>query len=194
MAEDDIRLVLDKYKSSFFTFEIQPGIYTFKDRSEALFNILHLEHSASSSEIVIELDDITTKTNLVVRSEIIAITFDEKSFFNTVLGFTPGWDYKHYNEYISRKCVNLSSTNVIHLKCDVINGSVVNGVKQPILFSFISDKTSGYRVFCEPETIHFKKINKSVFNTITFCLENDDNEEVIFIGETLTFTLHTIKT
>ena len=50
-----------------------------------------------------------------------------------------------------------------------------------------------YKVFCEPESIHYKKLNKSVLNTITFYLENDDHEEVNFIGETLTFTLQMIK-
>ena len=34
-----------------------------------------------------------------------------------------------------------------------------------------------------------KKINKSVLNTITFYLEDDNNKEVDFNGETLTFTL-----
>ena len=47
-------------------------------------------------------------------------------------------------------------------------------------------------MFCEPETIHYKKINKSVLNTATFYLEDDNNEEVKLIGETLTFTLQMI--
>ena len=68
------------------------------------------------------------KTKLVVRSGIIAIRFDEKSFFCNVLGFTAGWDYKHYNNYISQKIVNLSSTNKINLKCDCIDGSIQDGV------------------------------------------------------------------
>ena len=93
--EDDIKLVLDEYNSSFNTYELQPGIYTFKDISEALFNILQIEYPGYGKVIDIEYDDITMKTKLVVRSGIIAIRFDEKSFFNTVLGFTPGWDYKH---------------------------------------------------------------------------------------------------
>ena len=59
--------------------------------------------------IDIEYDDITMKTKLVVKSGIIAIRFDEKSFFSTVLGFTSGWDYKHYNEYTSQKNLNLGS-------------------------------------------------------------------------------------
>ena len=133
------------------------------------------------------------RTKMVVKSGIIAIRFDEKSFFSTVLGFTPGWDYKHYNEYTSQKIVSLGCTNKIHLECDVIDGLVVDGIRQPILFSFVLDKLPGYKVFCEPETFFYKKKNKSVLNTITFYLEDDNHEEVNFNGETLTFTLQMIK-
>ena len=158
-----------------------------------MFNILQLEYPSSNSKILIRLDDITRKTELFVKSGIIAIKFDENSFFSTILGFTAGWANKHYNQYLSQKIVNLSSTNKIHLKADVIHGSVVDGVRQPILYSFVLDKPSGYKVFREPETIHYKKINKSVLNTITFYLEDDNNKEVDFNGETLTFTLQMIK-
>ena len=136
LVEDDDKLVLDEYNSSFNIYEIQPGIYTFKDISEALFNILQIVYPGPSNVIVIEYDDITMKTKLVVREGIIAIRFDEKSFFGTILGFTPGWDYKHYNKYVSKKFVNLSKTNKIHLKSDAIDGSIQNGARQPILFSF----------------------------------------------------------
>ena len=193
LVEDDIKLVLDEYNSSFITCELDPGIYTFKDISEALFNIIHFEHPGPSNVIDIEYDDITMKTKLVVNSGIIAIRFDEKSFFSTVLGFTAGWDYKHYNKYISQKIVNLSNTNKIHLKCDVIDGSVASGLRQPILYSFVLDKLPGYKVFSEPETIHYKKINKSVLNAITFYLEDNDHKETNFNGETLTFKLQMIK-
>ena len=92
LIENDVKLVLDEYNSSFITYELQPAIYTFKDISEALFNILQSEYPVPSNTIVIEFDDITRKTKLVVNSGIIAIRFDEKSFFSTILGFTPGWE------------------------------------------------------------------------------------------------------
>ena len=130
---------------------------------------------------------------MVVRSGIIAIRFDEKSFFSTTIGFTPGWDYKHYNQYLSQKIVNLNSTNKIHLKCDCIDSSVVNGIREPILFSFVLDKPAGYKIFREPETIHYKKINKSILNTITFYLGDGSDKEVDFNQETITFTLQMIK-
>ena len=124
LVENDVRLVLDEYNSSFITYEISPGIYTFKDISEVLLNFLQSEYKGDFNKIVIEFDDITRKTKLDVRPRIIAIGFDEKSFFSTIVGFTPNWDYKNYNKYISQKIVNLSSTNKTHLKYDCIDGSI----------------------------------------------------------------------
>ena len=193
LIKDDIKLVLDEYNSSFITYELEPGIYNFKDISEALFNILQSEYLVPSNIIVIEYDNIKMKTKLDVKSGIIAIKFDEKSFFSTILGFTAGWDYKHYNKYISQKIVSLSNTNKIHLGCDVIDGSVVNGLRQSIIYSFVLDKKPGYKVFSEPKTIQYKKINKSVLNTITYYLEVDSDKVVDFNGETLSFTLQMIE-
>ena len=94
---------------------------------------------------------------MVVSFGIIAIRFDEKSIFSNSLGFNPFWYYKIYTEYNSHKIVNLNSTTEIHLNCDVVDGSVVNGLRQPILYSFVLDKPPGYKVFSEPETIDYKK-------------------------------------
>ena len=81
------------------------------------------------------------------------------------MGFTPYWDYKPTNAihadspgvYTSDKVLNLSRTDKIPLKFDIIDGSGANGIGQPIIFSFILDKPAGYKVFCEPEAFHFKK-------------------------------------
>ena len=62
LAEDDIKLVLDEYKSSFITYELETGIYTIEEISKVLFNVLHLEYPSSNSKNATELDDITRKT------------------------------------------------------------------------------------------------------------------------------------
>ena len=90
-----------------------------------------------------------------------------KNFFYTLLGFTPYWDYKPTNAvhtgspvvYTSDKILNLNTVNKIHLKCDVFDGSILSGLGQPILYSFVLDKPNGYKVFCEAETILYKKTN-----------------------------------
>ena len=121
------------------------------------------------------------------------LRFDERSFFHTLLGFTPYWDYKPSGVYPTDKILNLNTINKIHLKHDCIDGSIQDGVRQPILFTFVLDKPSVYKIFSEPEAIHYKKINKSVLNTTTFYLEDDNNKEVDFNQETLTFTLQMIE-
>ena len=52
-----------------------------------------------------------------------------------------------------------STIDKILMKCDVFDGSIQIGSRHPILFSFVFDKKPGFKVFCKPETIHYKKIN-----------------------------------
>ena len=110
-------------------------------------------------------------TKLNLRPDITALRFDEKSFFNTILGFSPHWDYKNIasydGEYYSEKNRDLGMTIKIHLKCDIIDGSVINGIRQPILFSLVLDKPPGYKLFATLKQYTTKK-NKIIFNTLSF--------------------------
>ena len=84
-------------------------------------------------------------------------------YLHTLLGFELFCDYKPTNSnhlaipgvYTSYKISSLSTTMKNHLKCDIIHGSVVNGLRQPILYSFVIAKLPGYKVFCELETVFF---------------------------------------
>ena len=76
----------------------------------------------------------------------------------------------------------------MHLKCDCINGSFLNGLPEPNLCSFALNKPLGHKTYEEPRIKLFKKINTSVLSHITFCLEDDDHKEVNFNGETINFT------
>ena len=89
LVQDDIRLVLDEYNSSFLTYENLPGFYTFKDLSEILSKNLRSKFEGINNTVDFEFDAFRMKTKLVVRPGIIARTFDEKSFFNCFLGFKP---------------------------------------------------------------------------------------------------------
>ena len=163
LDEDDNQLNLKQYNDKILTHELSPGIYTIEDISKAVYTMG--DHQGT---LRIEYDDDTMKTKLIsprFGSTFATLRFDEKSFFNTLLGFTPYWDYKptnaiHANSpgvYTSEKKLNLSTKDKIRLNCDVIDGSIQNGLRHPILFSFVLDKKPGYKVFCEPEAIHYKK-------------------------------------
>ena len=178
LHEEDIQLILKQYKSHFISYELTPRMYTIQDITDAVNTF-----SGQSEIIQIEYDDNTMKTIFILKYiagqkkfALRTLIFDERSFFHTLLDFEQYWDYKPTNSnhvaipgvYTSDKILNFKTTNKIHLKCDVIDGSVVNGCKQSNLFCFVLDKKPGYKIFSEPEINHYKKINKSDLNTATF--------------------------
>ena len=200
LDEDDIQSILKQYNANFVTYELDPGNYTIEDLQKAVYPLSDHEGTLQT-----EYHDLNRKTKLFLTHFGLTfgtLRFDNKSFFKTLLGFTPYWDYKPTNAihagspgvYTDGKDIlHLNTIDKIHLECDCFVGSIQDGVRQPILFSFVLDKPSGYKVFWEPETIHYKKINKSALNNVTFYLEDDNDEENDFNGKTLTFTLKMIK-
>ena len=112
----------------------------------------------------IEYDDFSMKTKLILTrfgGTFGTLRFDENFF----LGFVPYWDYKptfairtdNPGVYTSEKILNSRTMDKNHLKCNVIDGSIVGGIRKPIMYSIILNKQPGFKVFCIPETIHYRK-------------------------------------
>ena len=67
----------------------------------------------------------------------------------------PYWDCKTTNAvhadspgvYTSEILINLSTKNKSRLKCDVTDSSGVNSLRQPLLYSFVFDKPTRFKVF-----------------------------------------------
>ena len=151
LDEDDIRLIFKQYNGEFMTFELSPGIYTSKEIAMAVYT--KGDHEGNLQN---EYDDITRKTKLNLTrfgSTFGTLGFVERSYFNTLLGFTPCWDYKPTNAIhvdslgvdTFEKILNLSTIDKINLKCDVIDGAVQNALRHPILLSFVLDTKPGYK-------------------------------------------------
>ena len=143
MVEDDIRLVLDECNSNFSGFDLPPGIYTLKEFSEALLRNLQYFYEGFNNTVHIESDNKSMKTTLVLKPGTIATMFDEKSIFSTILQFNLHWEYKHFKEYFRQKFMNLSTKEKFHLYCGCFEVSVVNGLRQPIMFRYVLDKPPG---------------------------------------------------
>ena len=45
-----------------------------------------------------------------------------------------------------------------HLRCDCIKVSIVNGVRQPMLYSFVLNNAIGYEMFNDLNALLFRKI------------------------------------
>ena len=87
LDDDDFQLVLKQNISFFITYKIPPGIYTIKAITEVVYT-----KRGRGGTIQNKNDDISMKANFISTrfgSAFGTLTFDEKSFFNTSLGFTP---------------------------------------------------------------------------------------------------------
>ena len=176
-------------------YSLNPGNYEVVDLNNTLKHIL-----PNNVKVNITIDDIRLKSNLKINQTLI---FTERSFFYTILGFTQSRSYplddidSHYQiiagSYKSDKPNNITGIDKIHLKCDCIQGSIVNGVREPILFSFALSSPPGHKIYKEPRVKLFKKVNKSVLSHITFYFEDDDHKPVDFNNETISFTCQLIK-
>ena len=56
----------------------------------------------------------------------------------------------------------------VHLKCDCLHGSIVNGVGEAILFFFTLSFPPGHKTYKEPRSKLFNRINDSVLSHVIF--------------------------
>ena len=197
LSYDEIMNILDlKYIPTKRTgYSLNPGIYEVVDLNNTLKYIL-----PDNVKVTITIDDIGLKSNLKTNQTLI---FTEKSLFYTILGFTRSRSYPlddidgFYQliagSYKSDRPINVTGIDKIHLKCDCIQGSIVNGIREPILYSFALSSPPGHKIYKQPRVKLFKKINKSVLSHITFYFEDDDYKPVDFNNETISFTCQLIK-
>ena len=197
LSYDEIMDILDlRYIPTKRTgYSLDPGIYEVIDSNNTLKHIL-----SDSVKVNITIDDIRLKSNLKINQTLI---FTERSFFYTILDFTQSRSYplddidSHYQiiagSYKSDKPINITGIDKIHLKCDCIQGSIVKGIREPILYSFALSSPPGHKIYKEPRVKLFKKINKSILSHITFYIEDDDYKPVDFHNETVSFTCQLIK-
>ena len=176
-------------------YSLNPGIYEVVDLNNTLKYIL-----PDNVKINVTIDDVRLKSNLKTNQTLI---FTEKSFFHTILGFTQSHSYPlddidgFYQliagSYKSDRPINITGVDKIHSKADCVQGSIINGVREPILYSFALLLPPGHKIYKEPRVKLFKKINKSVLSHITFYFEDDDYKPVDFNNETVSFTCQLIK-
>ena len=118
LEEDDIQLILKQYNEKFVTYELDPGNYTIEDFKKAVYPLGDHERT-----LEIEYDDSNKKVKLVLTrfgDTFGTLRFDKKSFFHTIFGFVPYWDYKPTNA-IHADAPGVYTSDKIILKLNIIN-------------------------------------------------------------------------
>ena len=167
--------------------EIPPGAYELVDINNTIQQeFINPCGFYSDFKFNIEADTISMKSVLTTSY---SIYFNSE--LNTLLGFTK--TDCTAGTHKSEKPVMITTTDKVHPKCDCVDGSIVNGIREQILFSFNLSAAPGYKIIKEPNIILYKKINKTRLDSIQFFLEDNNHNPVDFNGETLAFTIQIIK-
>ena len=126
-------------------YSLKPNIYQISDTNKTLNYI-----SPDNVKIKFTTDEKIFKTNLKINQTLI---FTDKRFLYTILGFTKSHSYPlddidgFYQliagSYKSERPIKIASVDKIHLKCNCIDGSIVNGVCESVLQSFASSSPPG---------------------------------------------------
>ena len=181
---------LERIPTKKIRYNLDSGIYEVDKINNTVNHIL-----PDNVKVSVTIDDVRLKSSLKTNQTLI---FTNKSFFYSILGFTQSHqstlnDHKGFYQilpgsYENKKPINIIGIAKVHLKCDCVNGSIVNGIREPFLYSFALDQPPGHKIYKEPKVKLFKKVKKSFLSHITFYLDDDDCEAVDFNGETITFT------
>ena len=117
---------------------LNPGIYEVIDLSNTLKYIL-----PDNVKVTITIDDIRFKSNLKSNQTLI---FTNETFYYTKIGFTkshhgPLNDIEGFYQFLpgsyeDDRPINITGIDKVHSKCDCIQSSILNGVREPILYSF----------------------------------------------------------
>ena len=95
--------------------------------------------------------------------------------------------------YKSNTPISIIGIDKVHLKCECINGSIVNVIRETFLHNFALDKPPGHKICKEPRFQIFRRLNIYVLSHITFYLEDEDHRRVDFNGERIPFTCQLLK-
>ena len=107
-------------ENDFVEIELTPGVYELIDINRILKQ--KLSDSDFEFEFNIEADTISMKS---------VLTTSNPFYFNSKLNELLGFTNSHYIQgtHISEKSVMITTTDKVHLKCNCVDGSIVNGIR-----------------------------------------------------------------
>ena len=161
LTYDEIIDILDlEYKSTKRRgFSLNPGLCEVVDLNNTLKFYL-----PNNVKVSITIDDFRLKS----KSKIIqTLIFTEKSFFYTILAFTrsrpyPLNDIDGFNQltagsYKSDRPINITGIDKVHLEADCTQGSMVNGIRESIVYSFALSSPPGHKINEKNQESNFLK-------------------------------------
>ena len=90
----------------------------------------------------------------------------------------------------SENLVNIISVNSILVHCDAIEGSRLNGIEAPLIYSFFPDVAPGEKIVSIPLHLIYIPLTLNIISHITCWLTDQNGKKLDLRGEEVTITFH----
>lgn len=122
-------------------------------------------------------------------SSIYTIDFTIVGSIGPILGFgnvqLPPND-THYSTHT----ITITTVNVIHVECNIANGTVIDGIPSHSIYDFYPSVPVGYKIVEKPSPMIYYPISSHSVNTITIILRDQAGNKIDLRGEQLSVALH----
>lgn len=163
--------------------EIPEGAYELQDLND------YLKGKIKDKTFNIFCNNNTLKTYLFSNE---TIHFEKERGLGNLLGFgniTLSANKLHESQHP----VNILSTTVVRIECDIVSGSYINGTPSHIIHEFAPNVPPGYRLIEIPKNIIYFPVNQNDITSINIRILDVHNNLINLRGEEVQLYLHLRK-
>ena len=176
------------------TISLPKGIYELTQINDRISQLM--SWTKNEAKIEIKQDTVRLRSLLCINDPEWCIKFVGKNTLKSVLGFTKSeYHYQkdergHMVPHVSENIVDILRVNSILIHCDVITGSMVNGLVQPVIFHCSPNVEPGSKIVSNPVNPIYLPISSDIINQINIWVTDQDNNLLDLQDEKIVITLH----
>ncbi len=176
---------------NFFEFEIETGSYEISNLNDVIFAKMkangHFNSVIDEPFIDIYANENTLKVIMELNNGYV-VDFSQAESLRELLGF----EAKIYNAQTNESTnpVQIITVNSILINLDVVEGSYVSGIPQPIIYSFFPAVGPGFKILEVPRNLVYLRLNKKQIANMNVRITDQNNKLLNLRGEKVTIRLH----
>ena len=176
-----------EYNDVVFIKKIPTGAYEIEAINEYIQELL-VEHD-NKDIFSIEANLMTLKCIINMKKPGVKFYLNHIHSLNKLLGFNKSI-IEGVGKHEGDNIVDILSVNSILINCDIVEGSYLNGLQKPILYSFFPDVPPGYKINEKPNTLVYLPVTIPTINSVHIWLTDQDHKPLNLRGEKITIRLH----
>jgi hypothetical protein len=171
---------------------IETGAYEFESLNDEIQRLMKVngdwDSESNAYYITMSANTSTLKSTVDITNTDYKVDFTIGNTIRSILGFDSEILSHGYN--VSEKIVNIIDFNSIFVNCDCINGSYVNGILSPVIYSFGPKVSPGYRIVESPVNLLYLPLNRKTLSEFSIWITDQDGTPIDFRGENITCRFH----